>query len=93
MRLPLPTAGTARGKAAAPRLDASGGSGAVALKAALQSFERRHITDILERCGWNRTRTAAALGLGRKTLYLKMKQLGIDARSVSVLNITQAGKK
>ena len=69
------------------------GMGAQGLKAAVRDFERCHILDTLERHDWNRTRTAAVLGLGRKTLYLKMKQLGIRPQDGSELFFTRSGKK
>ena len=47
------------------------------LSAALDAFEAGHIRSILKAHGWNRRDTARALGVGRKTLYLKMKRLGI----------------
>ena len=51
------------------------------LREAVGQFEKSYITDSLRQHGWNRTKTARALGLGRKTLYLKMKQLGITQQS------------
>ena len=52
-------------------------SPASSLKDAVSQFEKRHIADILERCQWNRVRAASLLGIGRKTLYLKIKNLNI----------------
>ena len=47
------------------------------LKSALAEPERRLILDTLEAHGWNRQRTAGALGINRTTLYKKMKRFGI----------------
>lgn len=49
----------------------------LSLRMAVQQFEKQHIIQQLEVCRWNRTRTAEILGIERKTLYLKMKQLNI----------------
>ncbi len=49
----------------------------VRLREAAQQFEKEHILQQLEACRWNRTRTAKILGIQRKNLYLKMKQLNI----------------
>ena len=40
--------------------------------------ERRMIERALEATGGNRTRAAALLGISRKTLFNKMRELGID---------------
>lgn len=53
----------------------------VSLREAAQQFEKEHILQQLEACRWNRTRTAKILGIQRKTLYLKMKQLKIITQS------------
>ncbi|MFH1016893.1 MAG: sigma-54 dependent transcriptional regulator [Pseudomonadota bacterium] len=44
----------------------------------IQEMERRHILNVMERLGGNRTVAAKALGLDRKTLYRKLKAFGID---------------
>ncbi|NOR26045.1 MAG: PAS domain S-box protein [Desulforhopalus sp.] len=49
----------------------------IPLREAAQQFEKEYILQQLEACQWNRTRTAKILGIQRKTLYLKMKQLNI----------------
>jgi PAS domain S-box-containing protein len=51
----------------------------ISLREAADRFEKDHILQQLEACRWNRTRTARILGIQRKTLYLKMKQLNITA--------------
>lgn len=47
------------------------------LRAAMEAFEKRHITYILDQNHWNRGRTALTLGLSRKTLFRRMKRLGL----------------
>jgi transcriptional regulator of acetoin/glycerol metabolism len=39
--------------------------------------EVRRLLDILEANGWNRTATAAILGVGRTTLWRRMKEYGL----------------
>lgn len=43
----------------------------------LEAMERVHIQQMLEQNKFNRARTAEALGISKKTLYLKIKQYGI----------------
>jgi transcriptional regulator with PAS, ATPase and Fis domain len=50
------------------------------LREAAQQFEKEYLLRQLEACRWNRTQTAKILGIQRKTLYLKMKQLSIIPR-------------
>ncbi len=47
------------------------------LREYVQDAERKYIEHILMRNSDDRTRTALALGIGRTTLYSKMKELGI----------------
>ncbi|GAB4271827.1 MAG: hypothetical protein Kow0092_26730 [Deferrisomatales bacterium] len=51
--------------------------GTADLQAALERFEREHIRRTLEEHGWHRGKAAALLGINRKTLYKKIKALGI----------------
>jgi len=44
----------------------------------LAEIERAHIAQTLERCGWNHSRAAEALGIGRTTLWRKLKDYGLD---------------
>jgi transcriptional regulator with PAS, ATPase and Fis domain len=44
----------------------------------LAEAERVHIIQTLERCGWNHSRAAETLGIGRTTLWRKLKEYGID---------------
>jgi DNA-binding NtrC family response regulator len=48
------------------------------LKQALANPERQIILDMLKKNEWNRSLTAAALGINRTTLYKKMKRLGLE---------------
>jgi len=48
--------------------------------AMLQEMEATHIRKVLEETGWNQTRASNALGINRKTLYLKMKKYGLGSR-------------
>lgn len=52
------------------------------LKVALTQPERQLIIQALESTGWNRQKTARALGINRTTLYKKMKRYDIDFESV-----------
>ena len=56
--------------------------GKASLKAALTEPERQLIIHALESTGWNRQKTAKALGINRTTLYKKMKRYDIDFESV-----------
>jgi two-component system response regulator HydG len=44
----------------------------------LADREKAHILETLERCGWNHSRAAEALGIGRTTLWRKLKDYGLD---------------
>jgi len=44
---------------------------------AVEDFERDYLVKVLTDHQWNRTRVANMLGIERKTLYLKLKKLGI----------------
>jgi len=51
----------------------------------LGQMERETIRQVLEACGGNMTETAIRLGIGRSTLYRKLKKYGLAmARTVSV---------
>ncbi len=42
--------------------------------------EREKLVQVLDKCGGNKTRAAKELGIGRTTLWRKMKDLGIEER-------------
>lgn len=44
----------------------------------LEERERRHVAHVLRRENWNRNRTAAALGINRRSLYRLIKKYGIE---------------
>jgi two-component system, NtrC family, response regulator HydG len=46
----------------------------------LAEVERSHILQTLERCGWNHSHTAEALGIGRTSLWRKLKEYQIEER-------------
>ncbi|MDA8139953.1 MAG: sigma 54-interacting transcriptional regulator [Desulfobacteraceae bacterium] len=48
------------------------------LRSAAQAFEKAYLSSLLNKYQWNRTKVAAVLGIERKTLYLKMKVLGLQ---------------
>lgn len=47
----------------------------------LEDMERNHIAQVLAICSGNKKQAAQALGIARKTLYRKLKALGIEAAS------------
>ena len=47
------------------------------LRMALEEFEKQFIIDTLNQNQGHRTKTAAMLGIDRKTLYTKMKKYGM----------------
>ena len=59
---------------------ASGRPSSISHSAAAQTLEDKEATAIreaLEQCAWSRKDAAARLGIGRTTLYSKMKRYGI----------------
>jgi DNA-binding NtrC family response regulator len=50
----------------------------LAAEQTLAEAERAHVVQILERYGWNHSRAAEALGIGRTTLWRKLKDYGIE---------------
>jgi DNA-binding NtrC family response regulator len=44
----------------------------------LEDVEREHILRTLDELGWNQARAAEALGIGRNTLWRKLKEFGIQ---------------
>jgi len=57
---------------------ALGTAPALAAEQTLAEAERTHIIQILERYGGNHSRAAEALGIGRTTLWRKLKDYGIE---------------
>jgi DNA-binding NtrC family response regulator len=55
---------------------------------AVEQFERAMILAALEKCNWNKTRAATALGITRRILSYKMQNLGIVAGSNQERNAT-----
>jgi DNA-binding NtrC family response regulator len=51
------------------------------LEAAQRQFEREYLLRALREADWNRTRVAQMLGISRKTLWQKLRRLGIEAGS------------
>jgi two-component system response regulator HydG len=46
----------------------------------LAEVEKSHIFQTLERCGWNHSHAAEALGIGRTSLWRKLKEYQIEER-------------
>ncbi len=65
------------GKTAEAEEGPSAPAAAVPLREAIRNFEREFLLRHLTACRWNRTRVASLLGIQRKTLYLKMRELGL----------------
>jgi PAS domain S-box-containing protein len=51
----------------------------------MESYEREVIENALARCRWNRTQAAVALGINRKTLFIKMNKYGLLQPHTGVL--------
>lgn len=49
--------------------------------ASLRSIEATHIAEVLTQCEWNISQAAHLLGIGRDTLYRKIKQYGITQKA------------
>ncbi|OGQ95594.1 MAG: hypothetical protein A2521_07910 [Deltaproteobacteria bacterium RIFOXYD12_FULL_57_12] len=47
------------------------------LRTSMDGFERKQIETALERNQWHKGRTAVSLGISRKTLFRKMKKIGL----------------
>jgi DNA-binding NtrC family response regulator len=70
--LSLPGLRPAASAYAAPVAPAAGNSAP-----SLEEMEKQHIERVLVLNGYNRARTAGALGISKKTLYLKIKRYGL----------------
>ena len=73
----LSAGGPLRPDQLSPGVDAGGSRPLALLQQARRAFEREYVREALERHGGNRTRTAAALGLSRQGLGLKLNRLGL----------------
>jgi DNA-binding NtrC family response regulator/tetratricopeptide (TPR) repeat protein len=71
---PQPSSGTAASERPRPR-------GGASLASAVEEVERDMIQTALDRSRGNISETARMLGLTRRGLYLKLRRLGLDARS------------
>jgi DNA-binding NtrC family response regulator len=49
------------------------------LEAAQRQFEREYLLRALREADWNKTKVAQLLGISRKTLWQKLRRLGVDA--------------
>jgi DNA-binding NtrC family response regulator len=56
---------------------APAGGGSSDTVSSLEEMEKQHIDRVLQMNGFNRARTAEALGISKKTLYLKIKRYGL----------------
>ncbi|MBI9076231.1 MAG: sigma 54-interacting transcriptional regulator [Desulfatibacillum sp.] len=52
--------------------------GAASLRGATENVEKTLIREALDQHRWNKSRTAEALGISRKTLFRKMKRFGLS---------------
>ncbi|MBI2163847.1 MAG: hypothetical protein HYU32_06905 [candidate division NC10 bacterium] len=43
----------------------------------MEAMERTLIEKVLSECGWNKSKAARRLGIGRRTLYSKAARYGI----------------
>jgi DNA-binding NtrC family response regulator len=60
-----------------PRAGESDTAGPVGEAGSLEELEREHIERMLRQYKYSRTKTADALGISKKTLYLKIKRYGL----------------
>ncbi|MBI4376865.1 MAG: sigma-54-dependent Fis family transcriptional regulator [Elusimicrobia bacterium] len=66
-----------------PEMQQSSGPGvskAAAFSANLEEIEKRHILEVYRSCGGNVAETAKQLGIGRNTLWRKLKAFGLGAQ-------------
>lgn len=52
------------------------------LKTAIDAYEKKVIINVLERTGWNQTKTSEMLGIHRNTLLVKIDSLGINIKQL-----------
>jgi DNA-binding NtrC family response regulator len=60
--------------------DAERVNGKSSLRSNISQLERRMIAEALDRCRWNKARTARELGLSYPTLLSKIRSLEIERR-------------
>jgi two-component system, NtrC family, response regulator HydG len=60
------------------RRGGNGGGGVGDGGESLADVERRHVAEVLERTGWNVSRTAEVLQVDRATVYNKIKRYGLE---------------
>lgn len=77
-KFPLPAQRKAHG-AVGETAEAPPGDAALEDDLSLAEMERRHILSVLARCGHNKTKAAAVLGIGTNTLWRKLKKYGHEA--------------
>ena len=53
------------------------------LREATREFERKYITNVLEKCHYDKAVTAKVLGVGLSSLYRKIEELDIDVEKKS----------
>lgn len=77
-RLDIPISAQAAMGAPGSGLDAGPGTRRQesSLKRDIENLERDSLKEALERCGGNKSKTAQALGISRKTLFRKLKRYG-----------------
>ena len=73
----VPQAAVTAGSGAAPA-DPLAGTGEAALPSYIEQIERETIRKALEQNRYNKTKTAAQLGITFRALRYKLKKLGID---------------
>ena len=69
------------GFAVAPKGSSAGGGPPRSLK----QVESEHIQAVLDATGWNKSRAAELLGIGRTNIYEKIKQYGLELKSPTQL--------
>ncbi|MBI4872478.1 MAG: sigma-54-dependent Fis family transcriptional regulator [Candidatus Riflebacteria bacterium] len=61
-----------------PQASPGGGPSTQAPILTLEELERRYILDVLERCGWKKSRACSLLGISRPTLDRKLAAYGVQ---------------